>query len=185
MKPRNPNSLLTINPRKPPAKSTTSRGKPPARSTILLHFPTRQVHYRPASSLPPPHPRSPARPAADGADRPEPRRRRKIASVRGPHSRSFAREPPAPDYARRLVPRRSGRRARGARGLRSAEKNAVKDRRCSHDIPTARAVPHAARPPGIGRGAGALPADQPGISPRRQPHYCGRKTIPDNGLPGR
>ena len=92
-------------------------------------------------------PRSAAKPRADGADALVACGRRKIASVRGPHSRSFAREPPAPDF--RLTARTSpilAGRVRGARGLRSPPRNRCESLRFSRDFQAARAVPHTARP---------------------------------------
>jgi hypothetical protein len=123
---------------KPPAESTTKRPKPPAKSTIDPQETTRQVHQfsrsishsqnlivfmenhrvqTAAGSVIDPRspPRSPARPRADGADALAACGRRRVASVRGPHSRSFAREPPHPHQG--LTTRTSPISAGRARGL--------------------------------------------------------------------
>jgi hypothetical protein len=90
-----------------------------------------------------PTPRSPAKaPAAEGRPKgARGRRRRRFA--RGPHSRGFAREAPAPDPARRLVPRRSGPTCAGASR--------------AHFV-AARAVPHVACPCRAGSAAERYPS---------------------------
>ena len=89
-----------------------------------------------------------SRDATGGRSRPvRGARETEIASGRGPHSRSFARETPAHAHASRLAPRRSSAgNVRGSRGL----------------LRSARVVPHvAAATPRDSRGAGASPADRP------------------------
>ena len=87
-------------------------------------------------------PRSPAKPRADGADALAACGRRLVASVRGPHSRGFAREPPHPTLPDGSYLAGHGRRARGARGLGRPSRS------CGSRTPP--------RPsPGFGRGAGA------------------------------
>ena len=120
-----PSTLLS--PPKPPAKYTTSSLKPTRqvhyiRNQIVSVYPSlyplcrrrprphRNTHLpvRHPLRLPPRSPpRSPAKPPADGADRNAACGRQSVASVRGPHSRSFAREPPHPHLTGHLVPRRS------------------------------------------------------------------------------
>ena len=79
------------------------------KKSLSLSPPVNRVRLPRVSLRFPPRspPRSSAKPRAAGADAFGACGRRFLTSGRGPHSRGFAREPPAPDYARRLVPHRS------------------------------------------------------------------------------
>jgi hypothetical protein len=139
---------------KPPAKSTTRPHASP--SDDIPVCPLRHHHNHIHSSLPPRHsfaltvalhPEVSRGAARGGADAVRgPREAKNLRRRRGPHSRSFAREPPAHDRRRRLVPRRSGWRCAGGS-------------RASLD---ARVVPHiAAGSRGTAAGAGRHAADRP------------------------
>ncbi len=122
-------------PRSPVCRSR----KPPARSTTGI------------ASAPRSPPRSAATPLAAGADQFAACGSGNVASARGPHSRSFAREPPHPHLAGRLVPRRSRPGVRGgSRATESSRESLRVASRFHRDFRAARAVPHAARPsPGL------------------------------------
>jgi len=119
----------------------------------VLLVPCPKIRLRASPRLSPrSHPRSPAKPPAGGADRIVACGRRKIASARGPHSRSFAREPPAPDF--RLTARTSPILAGRVRGARGPQSPLWHDSDSFYDFlrqfQAARAVPHTARPsPGL------------------------------------
>ena len=118
-----------LRPEKPPAKSTSipSRNHPPSPPSTSCKP---RVHLR---GLPRSHARTEPthwRLAGDEG----------VASVRGPHSRGFAREPPHPHFARRLVPRRSSAGACGGSRAPQAE-------------PLVRSRTPPRPTPGIGRGA--------------------------------
>ena len=119
---------------KPPAKSTIPAENPPAKSTIAL-------------AATPAFTSEGTRKAARG-------RSRRFCGLREPRGRLYEGTALA-----RLRPR-APRTRPSPDGSHLADHGGVRGG-LAGSFGAARAVPHAARPPGIGRGAGAPPADQP------------------------